>query len=310
MDHPPLTLRVTGQLTAGFGPRLGFAPDGEGWVSAGDGAAHLWRAGETAGDVIAERAATGRVRFSRDGTTLLLAPYSYDLAGGAWLAQAPVLGRLGPPVSEAGLFEAVASAWDADGEDLVVAARFRGAGGLLGATERVFVVRGAERAPIATLYEDEREVRGLAIDDRFIAVAVRDLAIWSRADHRQVAALSGHAVTVTDLAFSPDGRWLASIDGRGVLLVWDTARWGEPVARIQTSAQRALALAWHPRLPVVATGGYDGVVRLWSIAEGERVTAGDPLGGWIQGLAFDPSGGRLVAAANALPARLVVYAVE
>ena len=309
-DHE-LALRTVDERTAGYGTALAFAPDGDHWVSAAPGIAHLWRQAEPGPTLSPPTTDFGRVRFSRDGSRLLIGPYVYNVSDGTWLSYAPLFDQLGPPLSAPGMFDVAGAAWDGDGEDLVVAARFRGVGGVIGARERVVVLRGANRTPIATLYEGDREIRGLAIDDRFVAVAIRDIAIWSRAEHHQVAALSGHAVTVTDLAFSPDGRWLASLDGHGVLLVWETSRWGEPVARIQTSPDRGLAVAWHPSRPLVATGGYDGVVRLWAIdGRAEPVVASAPLGGWVEGLAFAPGGGRLVAAAHADPARLVVFAVE
>ncbi|MEO7731590.1 MAG: WD40 repeat domain-containing protein [Kofleriaceae bacterium] len=306
-----VTLHTVAELTTGYGRRLAFAPDGARWASAITGAAHLWRATEPAGDAVASSATTDRLRFSRDGARLLLAPYIYDLARGAWLAQAPLRDKLGPSTSEPGAFGLVASAWAPDGEDLVVSTSFGphgNGGGIPGPRERVLVLRGPERALVDTLYEGDREMRRVAIDDHFVAMAGRDVAIWSRAERRRVADLPGHAVTVTELAFSPDGRKLASLDGRGVLLVWDTAHWQAPPVRIQTSPEAALAVAFHPGRPLIATGGYDGIVRLWSLAAGEApVFATASLGGWIEALAFDPSGTRLLAAANADPARIVMY---
>gem|GEM_PF-4554276 len=311
--EPHVTLHVLAELTTGYGRRLAFAPDGARWASAITGAAHLWRAAAPAGDVVAASTATDRLRFSRDGARLLLAPYSYDLARGAWSAQAPLLDKLGPPTSEPGAFGLTASAWAPDGEDLVVSASFGPGGhggGIPGPHQRVVVLRGPERALVDTLYEGDREMRSVAIDDHFVAIAGRDVAIWSRAAHRRVAELTGHETTVTELAFSPDGRMLASLDGRGVLRVWSTADWHAAPTRVQTSPQAALAVAFHPRLPVIATGGYDGVVRLWPLSGAtEPRVASAPLGGWIEALAFDPGGTRLLAAANGEPARIVMFEV-
>jgi len=312
MDRPVhITIRKVDELTTGYGAALAYAPDGEHWGSASYGVVQLWHRTEPELMLEPPTAESGRMRFDRDGTRLLLAPYVFDVATGTWTVAGPVFGRLDPPLSEPGMFEVADAVWDRDGQGLVVAARFRGAGGVIGERERVVLLRGADRTPVATLYEGADEVRGLAIDDRFVAVAIKDITIWSREERRDVATLSGHAITVTDLAFSPDGHWLASIDGRGVVLVWDTERWGEPVARIQTSSERGLAVAWHPSRPVLATGGYDGAVQLWAVPDpGGPIYATPPLGGWVEGLAFAPNGRQLIAAVRSEPVGLVLFAVE
>ena len=39
--------------------------------------------------------------------------------------------------------------------------------------------------------------------------------------------LTGHSKAVVDLSFSPNGRWLASVDDRGHVFVWSTASWNK-----------------------------------------------------------------------------------
>ena len=65
---------------------------------------------------------------------------------------------------------------------------------------------------------------------------------------------SGHAKDITVLQFSPDGKFLASGSGDGVLLVFSTSTW-EPVKRfIDVSSLNALV--WHPVIPKTLICGY------------------------------------------------------
>lgn len=52
------------------------------------------------------------------------------------------------------------------------------------------------------------------------------IVVWDAVLDRPVRVLSGeHRAWIGRLAFSPDGRWLASSDGEGLVLVWDAADW-------------------------------------------------------------------------------------
>ncbi|MBY0525439.1 MAG: protein kinase [Gemmataceae bacterium] len=113
--------------------------------------------------------------------------------------------------------------------------------------------------------------------------------------------LRGHQAFVVALAFSPDGKWLASGDERGAVLLWnlETAKEGIPVA---TALNAIGALAFAPDGKTLAVGGVDGSagdVRLMD------VTAHPPKQRTIKwtrahtravtGLAFTPDGGRLAS---------------
>ena len=65
---------------------------------------------------------------------------------------------------------------------------------------------------------------------------------------------SGHTNDITVLQFSPDGRFLASGSGDGVLLVFSTSSW-KPVKRF-VDASSINALVWHPVMPKTVICGY------------------------------------------------------
>ena len=65
---------------------------------------------------------------------------------------------------------------------------------------------------------------------------------------------SGHTDGITALQFSPDGRFLASGSGDGVLLVFSTSTW-KPVKQF-VDVSSVSTLVWHPVIPKTIISGY------------------------------------------------------
>ncbi len=96
-----------------------------------------------------------------------------------------------------------------------------------------------------------------------------ELRLWDAATGEPRATLKGHESTVYAVAFSPDGKTLASagVDplnpGRpGVLRLWDAAT-GEPRATLKGHAGAVHAVAFSPDGKTLASASTDTTMRLW-----------------------------------------------
>ncbi len=115
---------------------------------------------------------------------------------------------------------------------------------------------------------------------------------------RLLAFLHGHTERVRDVAFSPDGKMLASAGQDRRIILWDVVTY-QPIGELVGMTGAANAVAFSPDGKMLASGGIDGLLYLWDVETGERI--GDALPGHsdsIWRLAFSPDGKTLATASQ------------
>jgi WD40 repeat protein len=75
--------------------------------------------------------------------------------------------------------------------------------------------------------------------------------------------IKGHGSGVTALAFSPDGKWLASGSLDKTAIVWRTDT-GAAAGTMAGHTERLSAIAFHPTDGSIATAAHDKTVRIWA----------------------------------------------
>jgi WD40 repeat protein len=89
--------------------------------------------------------------------------------------------------------------------------------------------------------------------------------LWDVATGRQRSAFQDPAGGFTSLAFSPDGKTLATAGTDGTVKLWDVAT-GKERAVLRGHTGWALAVAFSPDGLTLASGGSDKTVKLWDAA--------------------------------------------
>ncbi|MFI5458181.1 MAG: c-type cytochrome domain-containing protein [Isosphaerales bacterium] len=136
------------------------------------------------------------------------------------------------------------------------------------------------------------------------ASGYHEITFWKTADGTLARRLSGLAERIYDIAYSPDGKWMATASGDpglfGVAKLWlaEPGGGGKPVRDIVETQDVVFSVAFSPNSKKIATAGADRTIRIFEVETGKLLTQIEDHADWIFAIAFSPDGKRLASASR------------
>jgi WD40 repeat protein len=122
--------------------------------------------------------------------------------------------------------------------------------------------------------------------------------------------LDAHAGRASAVAYSPDGKRLASAGGEptrpGEIKIWDTAT-GKLVATLKGHADSVTSLHYHPRGHLLASGSFDKTVKIWDLERNQELVTLRGHTKHVAGVAFSAQEPILVSGGGDRNVRLWNY---
>jgi WD40 repeat protein/serine/threonine protein kinase len=285
-----------------------FSPDGrQVLVGTDDGSAQLWETatGKPIGMPVKLRGWVPFARFRSDGRLAVTAAFTPG-AGGSFQIIDTSTGRtvLSPAVP---LLAQIVSAWFLPDSRTLLVLTSDGDGLRFDYQIKRFVPQAfafASRLGRISVSPNGKTAVAPAPDGKTVLASYGKVAqLWDATTGEPRGAPLAHDQLIAAVAFSPDGRTVATVCFDSKVRLWSVAT-GKLVGAPLEHAELVHAVAFSPDGQAVLTGSQDRTARLWDATTGKPLTAPLEHQGAVHAVAFSPDGRTVLTGGNNNMARL------
>jgi WD40 repeat protein len=129
--------------------------------------------------------------------------------------------------------------------------------------------------------------------------------LWDANSGQELLTMVGHTAWVAGLAFSPDGKRLASTSLDGTVRIWSLTPGGETITVLAPPVGYGNRVVYSPNGQEFATNGGDGTATIWNAHTGQSRLTLRGHDAEVMNMAFSPDGKRFATAS--LDATAIVW---
>ncbi len=143
--------------------------------------------------------------------------------------------------------------------------------------------------------------------DELAVSGYHEVTVWSSSAGKLLRRIGNIAERTFDMAFSPDGRWLACASGTpgrlGEVKLFDATN-GELASLLVSTPDAMLCLAFSGDGKTLAAGGADNMIRVWHVENRRLSRTIEQHADWVLALALSPDGKRVATGSRDKSARV------